>query len=472
MGLKVLSLFDGMSCGQLALQRLGIEVDTYYASEIDKYAMQVTQANFPNTIHIGDVCNIKAEDYQDIDLILAGSPCQGFSFAGKQLAFDDPRSALFFEFVRLLKEIKPKYFLLENVKMKQQFQDVITEQVSACYPDFEGGDLFGSQIKPILINSALLSAQNRQRLYWTNILNIEQPEDKGIVLRDILEDNVEDHYLAGEHLQNNYQGGNQLNPNYKSQANTIHDTNKKSGVICAGTHGYANGYVETKPKQVGIATDIKGHDILKRVYSPDGKSPTLNTMGGGNREPKVAVEYKAMTEVRTPEANKIRREHKKKTGKDWSPREMRQLVERDDDKMNTLTSALTKQHIVQEKKQLIEEERIVVDKEKRQLLIAEATKKGYTVIEDGDCFDINFPNSKTRRGRNMKYKCNALTTASQNFMRFENLSWRKLTPLECERLQTVPDNYTNHVSNTQRYKMLGNGWTVEVIAHILNNMKL
>jgi site-specific DNA-cytosine methylase len=191
-----------------------------------------------------------------------------------------------------------------------------------------------------------------------------------------------------------------------------------------------------------------------------------------NREPKVAVEYKAMTEVRTPEANKIRREHKKKTGKDWSPREMRHLIERDDDKMNALTSALTKQHIVQEKKQLIEEERIVVDKEKKQLLIAEATKKGYTVIEDGDCFDINFPNSKTRRGRNMKYKCNALTTASQNFMRFENLSWRKLTPLECERLQTVPDNYTNHVSNTQRYKMLGNGWTVDVIAHILNNMEL
>ena len=101
----------------------------------------------------------------------------------------------------------------------------------------------------------------------------------------------------------------------------------------------------------------------------------------------------------------------------------------------------------------------------------EALKKGYTVIEDGDCFDINFPNSKTRRGRNMKYKCNALTTASQNFMRFENLSWRKLTPLECERLQTVPDNYTNHVSNTQRYKMLGNGWTVDVIAHIMKGME-
>ena len=118
--MKVLSLFDGMSCGQLALKKLGIKVDKYYASEIDKYAIQVTQANFPETIQVGDVCNLKAEDYQDVDLILAGSPCQGFSFAGKQLAFDDPRSALFFEFIRLLKEIKPKYFLLENVKMKKR----------------------------------------------------------------------------------------------------------------------------------------------------------------------------------------------------------------------------------------------------------------------------------------------------------------------------------------------------------------
>ena len=186
--MKVLSLFDGMSCGQLALHRLGIKVDKYYASEIDKYAIQVTQANFPETIQVGDVCNLKAEDYQDIDLILAGSPCQGFSFAGKQLAFDDERSALFFEFIRLLKEIKPKYFLLENVKMKKEFLEVITDQVSTCYPEFQGKDLFGGRIEPILINSSLVSAQSRQRYYWTNIPNIEQPEDKGIVLRDILED--------------------------------------------------------------------------------------------------------------------------------------------------------------------------------------------------------------------------------------------------------------------------------------------
>ena len=463
MGLKVLSLFDGMSCGQLALQRLGIEVDTYYASEIDKYAIQVTQANFPETIQVGDVCELKAEDYQDVDLILAGSPCQGFSFAGKQLAFDDPRSALFFEFIRLLKEIKPKYFLLENVKMKQQFQDVITEQVSACYPDFEGGDLFGSQIKPILINSALLSAQNRQRLYWTNIPNIEQPKDKGIVLRDILEDDVEDHYLAGEHLQNNYQGGNQLNPNYKSQANTIHDTNKKSGVICAGTHGYANGYVETKPKQVenrepkvAIKNLPKGSTgkswfFEQQTYLPDSeKTRALKSGSGSGNIPKVV--------------SGAWRGRYKEDGTTEQKLELNQSG-----KSNSLTTVQKDSVVV---KDVVEEERIVVDKEKRQLLIAEATKKGYTVIEDGDCFDINFPNSKTRRGRNMKYKCNALTTASQNFMRFENLSWRKLMPLECERLQTVPDNYTNHVSNTQRYKMLGNGWTVDVIAHILNNMKL
>ena len=422
MGLKVLSLFDGMSCGQLALQKLGIEVDTYYASEIDKYAIQVTQANFPKTIQVGDVCKLKAEDYKDIDLILAGSPCQGFSFAGKQLAFDDPRSALFFEFIRLLKEIKPKYFLLENVKMKQQFQDVITEQVSACYPDFEGGDLFGSQIKPILINSALLSAQNRQRLYWTNIPNIEQPEDKGIVLRDILEDNPGNKYSLSvakvDRVLNSPRGkgffynkdsekiGTLVAGYYKEptdasyietkpkqvgkikdggQGNRIYSQDGKSSTLSAqsgGTAGVGNTLVETKPKQVGIATDIKGHDILKRVYSPDGKSPTLNTMGGGNREPKV---------------------------------------------------------------------------------VSGAWRGRYKA--DGT--------TEQKLELNQSGKSNSLTTVQKDSVVVnDNLSWRKLTPLECMRLQTVPDDYLMPVSNTQKYKMLGNGWTVDVIAHILNNMKL
>ena len=433
MGLKVLSLFDGMSCGQLALQRLGIEVDTYYASEIDKYAIQVTQANFPETIQVGDVCELKAEDYQEVDLILAGSPCQGFSFAGKQLAFSDPRSVLFFEFVRLLKEIKPKYFLLENVKMKQQFQDVITEQVSACYPDFEGGDLFGSQIKPILINSALLSAQNRQRLYWTNIPNIEQPKDKGIVLRDILEDDVEDYYLAGEHLQNNYQGGNQLNPNYKSQANTIHDTNKKSGVICAGTHGYANGYVETKPK-VAIKNLPKGSSgkswfFEQQTYLPDSeKTRALKSGSGSGNIPKVV--------------SGAWRGRYKDDGTTEQKLELNQSG-----KSNSLTT--------------VQKDSVVVSTKPNQINPSKKAGGKQPYMQD--------------RVFHKKGKSHALTEsfASRTHVGEENnLSWRKLTPLECERLQTVPDNYTNHVSNTQRYKMLGNGWTVDVIAHILNNMEL
>ena len=382
--------------------------------------------------------------------------------------------------------------------MKKEYLDVISEYMG---------------VEPIMINSALVSAQNRVRYYWTNIPGIEQPEQRGIVLRDILETNTSDEYLAGENLQKNYKGGNQLNPNYKSQANTIHDTEGKSGTICAGTHGYANGYVKDfdknlskmttkddksfcltsnyhgaiaensierkqrtmipadKPLHIGTAVDIKGHDQIKRVYSEDGKSPTLTTCGGGHREPKVAVQ--SYREVRTEEAKRLRKEMRQKTGKDHTPFRAKKLVPRDDGKVGTLTTSLTNDHKIS-----ITYDSITVDKQKKQLTIKEATKKGYTTIEDGDCFDMTFPNSKTRRGRNMKDKSNCLTAANYDYMRYEHsdedkeVYWRKLTPVECERLQTVPDNYTNHVSNTQRYKMLGNGWTIEVIAHILKNMEI
>jgi len=442
---NVLSLFDGMSGTQMALYNSGIAVDKYYASEIDKYAIQITRKNFPDTIHLGDVKDIKGEDFiRDIDLVVAGSPCQGFSFAGKQLAFDDPRSALFFEFIRILREVKPKYFLLENVRMKKEFQDVISEQISSVYPEYTSGGLFS--IEPILINSALVSAQNRQRLYWTNIPNVEQPEDLGIVLRDVLDEFPSREFYAGQELQKNYKGGNQLNPNYKSQANTLHDIDKKSPTISAGTHGYANGYISEKaneelkkmttkdgksyaltatyqgavawnsierkqrtmiptydtPKQVGVAADLKGYDIIKRVYSENGKSPTLTTMGGGHREPKVAVT--SYREVRTKEAKEERKRIRKETGKDHTPFRAKELVPREDGKVGTLTPSLNKDHTIS----LVEEE----------------------------------------------------------------LTWRKLTPLECERLQTFPDNYSEGVSNTQRYKMLGNGFTVRVIEHILKNMEI
>ena len=493
--MNVLSLFDGMSCGMIALDRLGIKVDNYYASEIDKYAMQVSAANYPEIIQVGDITKLDLSTLPKIDLVMGGSPCQGFSFAGKQLAFDDPRSALFFEFVKCVEALKPKYFLLENVRMKKEYLDIISEYMG---------------VEPIFIQSSLVSAQSRQRYYWTNIPNVTPPEERGIVLRDILEDYPNENPV--KHTERNarhlkqldekslcmtatmYKGagnnGMTLVPQHKEQdhlkqfkikdetvpkyvpneegdfcdpynkkmikgdKSTTLRTNSSNGntwvkqidkmttkdgkAYCVTANydaarpknsmdrkqrtmipledgqelpsGTEYIYDETnkshKPQHIGTAVDINGHDILKRVYSPNGKSPTINTMGGGNREPKVVVDVRAMTEVRTPEANKIRQEHRKKTGKDWSPRNMRHLVERKDEKMNTLTTALTKQHILQ-------------------------------ITRDKD----------------------------------QEVYWRKLTPLECERLQTVPDNYTNHVSNTQRYKMLGNGWTIEVIAHIFKNME-
>jgi DNA (cytosine-5)-methyltransferase 3A len=311
--MNVLSLFDGMSCGQIALNKLNIKYNNYFASEIDKYAIQITKKNFPNTKHIGDVTQVLQKDLPKIDLLIGGSPCQGFSFAGKQLAFDDPRSKLFFEFVRLLKELKPKYFLLENVRMKKEYLDIISKYLG---------------VEPIKINSSLLSAQNRVRYYWTNIPNIEQPKEKGIVLKDILQ---------ADHEEKTVKDTKRNQRHYRSFED------KSLCLTATAYKGAGNNGMTLVPIQVGMATDINGHDILKRIYSAQGKSPTLNACTGGNREPKIAS--------------------------------------------------------------------------------------------------------------NMTL-------------------YRKLTPIECERLQTVPENYTNGVSNTQRYKMLGNGWTVDVITHILKNMSL
>lgn len=273
--MNVLSLFDGMSCGQIALDKLGIKVDNYFASEIDKYAMQVTKHNYPNTKHIGDVTKVKGDTLPKIDLLIGGSPCQGFSFAGKRLNFKDQRSKLFFEFVRLLKECKPRYFLLENVVMKQEYQDVISEHL---------------KVKPIMINSSLVSAQSRKRLYWTNIKIAFLPADKGYVVSDISENIVSDKYNL-------------------------------SSLAQAKIEKYSKGYKLT------------------------GKAPTLTT------------------------------ELAHSTGSNITPKLIKEI------------------------------------------------------------------------GKN-----------------------RRATPVECERLQTVPDNYTSMVSDTQRYRMLGNGWTVDVIAHIFKGL--
>ena len=372
-----------MSCGRLALERLNIPVDKYYAAEIDKYAIQVSEANYPDIIRLGDVCDVKAKDLPKIDLVMGGSPCQGFSFAGKQLAFDDPRSALFFEFVRLLKECEPKYFLLENVRMKKEFLDVISEQVG---------------VEPICINSSLVSAQNRVRYYWTNIPGIEQPEQRGVVLRDVLENGFDSERDKSYCLDANYYKGSSVENYFKKS--------RRQMVFQDETHD--------TPKQVGTAVDIKGFDIIKRVYSPEGKSPTLTTMGGGHREPKVVAG--------AWRGRSLDEEGKNVDWKSTTPKQMLEL--RKDGKSNALSS-FTKDNVV----------------------VSKIREKSKTVRSGG-------------RGSYDRHEWDSV----------DELHWRKLTPLECERLQTVPDNYTNHVSNTQRYKMLGNGWTIEVIAHILENM--
>jgi site-specific DNA-cytosine methylase len=279
--INVLSLFDGMSCAQIAINRLGIEDYNYYASELDKHAIKVTQANYPETIQLGDVTKVKSDDLPEIDLLIGGSPCQGFSFAGKQLNFDDPRSMLFFEYVRILKECKPKYFLLENVKMKKEYQDLISE-------------LLG--VEPVEINSNLLSLQTRKRLYWTNIPDIKQPEGLSLKKEDI---------------------------GICDKIGTIRVTKDKKRVV-------------VEKEEIGC--------ITARYTDMNGSSRPL-------------------------------------------------------------------------------------------------------VILDDNEIGKEFDSKKA------------------------NIGYRMLSPNECEDLQTVDHDYTNHVSKSQRYKMLGNGFTVDVIAHILKGIK-
>jgi site-specific DNA-cytosine methylase len=219
--MNVLSLFDGMSCGQIALKRVGLKVSNYYASEIDKNAISITQHNFPSTIQLGDVTKIKAEDLPDIDLLIGGSPCQGFSFAGKQLNFEDPRSKLFFDFLRLLEDTLPRYFLLENVKMKKEHQDVISKYLG---------------VQPIRVNSNLVSAQDRVRYYWTNIKGFEQPKDKGLYLRDVLDLEVPDKYEITKRFYAKKEGTLAFT---KSRAN-LRREDQKSKTLLTGGHGISN----------------------------------------------------------------------------------------------------------------------------------------------------------------------------------------------------------------------------------------
>lgn len=405
--MNVLSLFDGMSCGQIALNRLGIKYDNYYAAEIDKYAIEVTKKNYPNTIHLGDVTKVKAADLEPIDLLMGGSPCQGFSFAGKQLNFDDPRSALFFEFVRLLKECKPKYFLLENVRMKKIYQDVITEHLG---------------VEPIMINSSLLSAQNRLRLYWTNIPGVDQPQDKGLVLRDILEYEQNSVSELSEAKKDRILNSKRGKGFFYSP-----DTHEKIGTLVAGYHKEP-----TDGSYLEIHKPVKDTERNRRHYKEvDEKSLCMtSTMykGAGNNG-MTLVPIKNPERVReTPNYWQM-----DVSGKGYASQQDR--IRKLDKPSNSLAAGSAS-----------------IPK----VMYGELPKKSQTIKSQYyKSSRANFERSGTFHATGIKNEMG---------------SYRKLTPIECERLQTVPDNYTQGVSNTQRYKMLGNGWTVDVIAHILKNI--
>ena len=346
--MRVLSLFDGISCARVALSRVGIFDELlyrknnqgliYFASEIDKNSIQIAQKNFPDTIQLGNVKTITKDllsSYMgvvEIDLLIGGSPCQDLSIAKKERkGLAGERSGLFWEYVRILKEVKPKYFILENVNsMPKEAKDTITKELG---------------VEPIMINAALVSAQNRKRLFWTNIPNVKLPDDRGIFLKDILEPKVDDVFTV------------------KPKSNTVRSSGRGSGID--DKHNWDT---------IRIGTINKGGQG-DRIYSPEGKSVGLSALGGGRgaKTGLYAVALRNRGEGKKPEIG-------------------------------------------------------------------------------GD-------------------KANAMTTVQTDSMVMENTQIRKLTPIECERLQGLPDNYTAGVSNSQRYKMLGNAFNVDVVAHILEGIK-
>lgn len=282
--MNVLSLFDGMSCGQIALDQLGIKVDNYFASEIDRHAIKVTQHNFPNTKQLGDVTKVSYKEgilytengnfeIGEVDLLIGGFPCQGFSFAGKQLNFEDERSKLFFEFVRLLEETKPKYFMLENVKMKKEYQDVITEYLG---------------FQPILINSALVSAQNRERLYWTNIPNVGQPKDRFIYLNQICDFEKEDYeYISNEKTINREYKKNYLQydingKGHKSQDQRAYYLKGKHGCLDTGANGKAKILCnDGRVRKITRNEAERLQTVPDNYTTPVSKSQALKMLGNG-----------------------------------------------------------------------------------------------------------------------------------------------------------------------------------------------
>lgn len=437
MKLNILSLFDGMSCGQIALERAGIEVDNYFASEIDKYAMQVTMANYPDTKQLGSVVNVNGYDLPKIDLLIGGSPCQSFSFAGKrkgmatkceteiltlnhylELKADgyefEGQSYLFWEFMRLLNECKPKYFLLENVEMGEKWEKVLSKAIG---------------VNGIHINSSLVSAQNRKRIYWTNIgmqpgglfsdlvSIIEKPKDKGILLKDVLETEVDDKYFLSDKMQT------WLNKHSLKRGSEFKklDGEQKSSCLT----------VTAQLKQ-NLSTDYIVAMRGRNPENPKSRKPGLNT----EQQLEARNDYKTNCLTSVQKDNLVMQLNTSKESGGIQPYQQNRIYD-----INGISPALCAN--------------------KSDLIISGTLRthndgKGFREVMSGKGATIPARSREDGSGQN-------IVSISGNI--------RRLTPLECERLQTVKDNYTNHVSDSQRYKMLGNGWTVDVIAHIFSYLK-
>lgn len=466
--MNVLSLFDGMSCGQIALKKLGIIPEIYYASEIDKHAIKQTQLNFPDTVQLGDVTKWKEWDidWESIDLLLAGSPCQGFSFAGKQLAFDDPRSKLFFVFIDILNHIRSLnldvLFLLENVNMKKSHMRIISE--------FCG-------VFPVNINSNLVSAQNRDRWYWSNIqtkqvglfgevyTDIPQPEDKGIFLRDILESEVDEKYYVSQAVLNRMLNPHKcfspkINPEKTGCLSTGNNSAKMS--FDSGTTFISiNGKAPTQRSATGRSLDKKHNyqfiklDIEDKVSKNQNKAScfTAGAHSGGyhsdmdlicvamrgredgkqHLEPQSTGKTNCLTSVQKDNLI-LQRARGANTGGIF------------EGKTPTLSTCAWEQNNLLCTKEVIQ-------------LNPSTDSGGVQPYQQDRIYDVNGISPALLAGMNSG--THAILT--------ERI--RRLTPVECSRLQTVPDWYIWDCSDTQIYKMLGNGWTVDVIVHILSYMK-
>lgn len=438
-GIIVLSLFDGMSCGQIALQKLGIKVKTYYAAEIDKHAISVTQKNFPDTIQLGDVTKIKASDLPKIDLLIGGSPCQGFSFAGKQLAFDDPRSQLFFEFVRLKNELNPRYFFLENVRMKKEYEAIISEYMG---------------ILPIEINSALVSAQNRVRLYWTNIAAeadglfgypkcmIPQPKDKGILLRDILETEVDKKYYLSDKMLNYFKN---RASNFNNGKVNIRNEDDKATTILSSS---ASCDISDNFIKVDTSLKVSNNQEKANCFTAGGNS------GGLHSDMTLIV----VSRGRNPE-NLTSRKIGLETEQTLEPRF--------DGKTNCLTSVQKDNLVIHQRARGFNKGGVF--EEKSPPLTSNAWEQNNIL---GLLNERQKANHKNEDEKANTFLSTSWKGSQANGMTLVgDVKIRRLTPTECERLQTVPDGYTSSVSDTQRYRMLGNGWTVDVIAYIFGFMK-